>query len=84
MLFEWDEIKREINLRKYGLDLIRAADLFDGRQVLTRPSSRGDELRFSVWSPEGRFCGCRMDCARCGHPAYFCETSERCRKKSES
>ena len=45
MLFEWDEAKREANLAKHGLDLLRGADLFDGRPVYTYPSPRGDEPR---------------------------------------
>jgi uncharacterized DUF497 family protein len=33
MRFEWDGNKREANLAKHGLDLIRATMLFDGRPV---------------------------------------------------
>ncbi len=46
MLFEWDENKRETNLRKHGLDLMSGAELFDGRPVITYSSSRADEARF--------------------------------------
>ena len=46
MLFEWDENKRETNLRKHGLDLMNGAELFDGRPVITYPSRRADEARF--------------------------------------
>jgi uncharacterized DUF497 family protein len=46
MRFEWDDSKRAANLAKHGLDLLRAAMLFDGRPVFTRSSQRGDELRF--------------------------------------
>ncbi len=46
MLFEWDENKREANLRKRGLDLISGAELFDGRPVITYPSPRTNESRF--------------------------------------
>jgi uncharacterized DUF497 family protein len=41
VFFEWDENKREANLRKHGLDLMTGAELFDGRSVFTYPSSRG-------------------------------------------
>ncbi len=33
MEFEWDEDKRQANLRKHGLDLIDARALFDGRPI---------------------------------------------------
>ena len=45
MNFEWDEAKRESNLIKHKLDLLRGADLFDGRPVLSYLSPRGDEPR---------------------------------------
>jgi uncharacterized protein len=45
MTFEWDENKREINLRKHKLDLIDSQYLFDGRPVITYSSPRGDEAR---------------------------------------
>lgn len=31
MPFEWDEEKRQTNLKKHGVDFLRAQDLFDGR-----------------------------------------------------
>lgn len=46
MNFEWDEAKREGNFSKHGLDFIRAAELFDGRAMLTMDSPRGEEMRF--------------------------------------
>jgi uncharacterized protein len=45
MLFEWDGAKRESNLAKHKLDLIRGAERFDGRPTFSYPSARGDELR---------------------------------------
>ncbi len=48
MDFEWDEAKRARNLDRHRLDLIDGALLFDGRPVVTFPSPRGDELRFST------------------------------------
>lgn len=46
MLIEWDENKRQSNVRKHGFDLMRGAELFDGRPVVTYPSPRGGESRF--------------------------------------
>lgn len=46
MKFEWDEIKREANVRKHGLDLMTAAALFDDRPVFSYESPRADEPRF--------------------------------------
>jgi uncharacterized DUF497 family protein len=46
MKFEWDETKRQRNLVRHKLDLIRGRDLFDGRPIVTFPSPRGEELRF--------------------------------------
>ena len=45
MVFEWDEAKRQINRDKHTLDLIDVQYLFDGRPVVTYPSSRRDEVR---------------------------------------
>jgi uncharacterized DUF497 family protein len=44
--FEWDERKRAANLKKHGLDLLDAINLFDGRPVITYPSPRNNEERF--------------------------------------
>jgi uncharacterized protein len=46
MAFEMDEAKRQGNLDKHGVDFLRAIQLFDGRPVLTAPSSYPDETRF--------------------------------------
>ena len=46
MPFEWDETKRQGNVVRHKLDLIRGGDLFDGRPVVTFPSPRCGELRF--------------------------------------
>jgi uncharacterized protein len=53
MIFEWDENKREINRRKHKLDLIDRQYLFDGRPVVTYPSTRGDETRFVTIAQNG-------------------------------
>jgi uncharacterized protein len=56
VLFEWDENKRESNLRKHGLDLTSDAKSFDGRPVITYPSSHAGEARFvTVGQLEGEF-----------------------------
>jgi uncharacterized DUF497 family protein len=46
MQFEWDENKRQTNLRKHGLDLLRGADLFDRRLAYVYSSPRFGEGRF--------------------------------------
>jgi uncharacterized DUF497 family protein len=45
-MIEWDEAKRQRNLARHNIDLIRGDELFDGRPIVTFPSPRGDELRF--------------------------------------
>lgn len=45
--FEWDEAKDQENLRKHGIRLAEAAEIFDG-PVLTAPDDRfyyGEEMR---------------------------------------
>ena len=37
--FEWDECKREVNLRKHGFDFVDAAEVFEGFTV-TREDDR--------------------------------------------
>lgn len=39
MTFEWDEQKRQRNLRVHAIDFLRAALLFDGREVVTAASA---------------------------------------------
>ena len=46
MEFTWDGTKREANIAKHGLDLVRGMDVLDGRPVFTYASPRGDEARF--------------------------------------
>jgi uncharacterized protein len=65
MRFEWDEAKRQTNLQKHGLDLLRGASLFSEPQLYTYPSPRRGEARFVtvgllqdefvalVWTPRG-------------------------------
>jgi uncharacterized protein len=48
MMFEWDEGKRARNRERHAIDLVDGALLFDGREVTTAPSLRGDELRFAT------------------------------------
>ena len=46
LTFEWDDAKRESNLRKHGLDFLRMRQLFDERPVVTRRSSYVHEERY--------------------------------------
>jgi uncharacterized DUF497 family protein len=46
MLFEWDEDKRLLNLRKHGIDFIDAQAVFEGQCLYTYPSPRNDEVRW--------------------------------------
>lgn len=41
----WDETKRQINLRKHGLDFALAAEVLDSRYRLDIPVVRGAERR---------------------------------------
>jgi uncharacterized protein len=41
MIFEWDEKKRQANLRKHHLDFADAPDMFE-RPFLARPDNRED------------------------------------------
>jgi uncharacterized DUF497 family protein len=45
MDFEWDEMKRQTNLSKHGIDFIDACGVFDGRPRLDKTSPRDDEAR---------------------------------------
>ena len=49
--FGWDEQKRSRNLEKHGIDFPVAAELFDGRPILTTTAPRYDEER---WKSIGR------------------------------
>ena len=46
--FEWDEGKRERNLRDHGIDFDDALQIFDG-PTFVRRSDRGDEARYMVF-----------------------------------
>jgi len=45
MDFEWDEDKRDRNLRKHGIGFLRARHLFDGRPLCSYPSLRDGKQR---------------------------------------
>lgn len=49
MSYEWDEQKRQINIKKHGLDFVDVIALFDGETV-TLPDERFDygEIRLVV------------------------------------
>jgi uncharacterized protein len=46
MEFEWWEAKRLAVLSERGLDFLDARSLFDGRDIYTIPSPRGEEERW--------------------------------------
>ena len=54
MAFEWDENRRERNIRIHQIDFIDAQVLFDGRDTLTYHSPRGEEEQ---WATTGLFEG---------------------------
>ena len=41
MLYEWDDAKNEINIRKHGIDFNDAKDIFE-HPILTWPDNRED------------------------------------------
>ena len=54
--FEWDEDKRRSNLRKHGIDFLRAQQLFDGRPVYESSNDRHLEIRnLTTGLIEGKF-----------------------------
>lgn len=57
MKFSWHESKRERVLAERGIDFLRvAAELFDGRPLLTVPTVRGEEERYlSIGPMDGKF-----------------------------
>ncbi|MBX3069970.1 MAG: BrnT family toxin [Thermomicrobiales bacterium] len=46
MEFEWDEAKRQSNLRKHQIDFLRMQLLFDGRPQISTKSVSSSEPRF--------------------------------------
>jgi uncharacterized DUF497 family protein len=46
--FEWDEDKRLRNAEKHDIDFEHAAEIFDGRAIVTVPSTFPDEARFQT------------------------------------
>ena len=46
MDFEWDEQKRQSNLRKHDIDFIDVQAVFDGRPLVSSVSRQPAELRF--------------------------------------
>jgi uncharacterized DUF497 family protein len=45
--FEWDELKREANLRKHGIDFLDVRKIFDDRKIFYRSDRKG-ESRYMV------------------------------------
>ena len=55
-MFEWDEAKRQKNLKKHCLDFRDARVIFDGRPVVHVSSHKNNEARFvSVAQIEVKF-----------------------------
>lgn len=50
MTLEWDESKRQSNLRKHGLDFTNAADVLESHYRMDLPIERGRELRVQSFS----------------------------------
>jgi len=46
MQYEWDEAKRESNLRKHGLDFDDADLIYESRCKMTVPARKSGELRW--------------------------------------
>jgi uncharacterized DUF497 family protein len=45
-VYEWDEAKREANLRKHGYDFADADNVYESTHKLTLPETRRGESRF--------------------------------------
>jgi uncharacterized DUF497 family protein len=45
--FEWDELKREANLRKHGIDFLDVRKIFDEQRIFYRSDRKG-ESRYLV------------------------------------
>ncbi|MGH2617928.1 MAG: BrnT family toxin [Thermomicrobiales bacterium] len=58
--FDWDPIKRRINLDKHGLDFVRAVEVFDDPQHLDEDSTRPEhgEIRRKVIGRSGQMMVC--------------------------
>ena|ERR1700678_3772391 len=57
MEFNWDEAKNRANIRKHGLDLAQAEEMFRGL-LLVRPDTRedyGEERWIGIGAIQGRF-----------------------------
>ncbi len=45
MQYEWDEVKRQYNAQKHGIDFA-AVEMFDWESALVERSDRGGEVRY--------------------------------------
>jgi uncharacterized protein len=55
-MLEWDEVKRQANIKKHGFDFLRAEDVLYGAHVLIPSKYQGSEQRFlAVGIIEGLF-----------------------------
>ncbi|MBF0202632.1 MAG: BrnT family toxin [Desulfamplus sp.] len=53
MEYEWDENKREINLKKHGFDFVIAYRIYESNEKLTVPSGYINEQRWIDIAPVG-------------------------------
>ena len=57
MDFEWDENKRQRNLRDHGIEFERAKEIWQGPvlEAPSRPGSHSEERFLAIGQSEGRF-----------------------------
>jgi len=53
MEYEWDENKRQINLKKHGFDFVIAYRIYESDEKLTIPSQYKNEQRWIDVAPVG-------------------------------
>ncbi len=46
--YEWDNDKRELNLKKHGIDFLDAVEVFDDPDIIEASSTRKGEERFEA------------------------------------
>jgi uncharacterized DUF497 family protein len=57
MLFEWNENKRQSNLRKHGIDFVRAKEIWYGEvfEYSSHQRNHGEERLLAVGKSNGKF-----------------------------
>ena len=46
--YEWDEVKRQLNLEKHGIDFVDATDIFLDFNRIEMESTRDGEIRYQT------------------------------------